>query len=105
VSAGLACLPLPRSRRSKALMVGLLRTPATLAIYKGTRQNRTVLYAKAGVPCGSRLAKTVRSAVFSDELARPEHWENWRYRFAEICRKSSFFCNEFRHWEHLVQIL
>jgi hypothetical protein len=50
VSAGLACLPLPRSRRSKALMVGLLRTPATLAIYKGTRQNRTVLYAKAGVP-------------------------------------------------------
>jgi hypothetical protein len=84
---------------------GIAANSATLAIYEGTRQNRTVLCAKAGVPCGSRLAKTVRSAVFSDGLARPEHWENWRYRFAEICRKSSFFCNEFRHTEHLVQIL
>ena len=52
-------------------MVGSLRTPATVAIYKDTRQNRTVSYAKAVVPWGSRLAKTLRSAVFSDELARP----------------------------------
>jgi hypothetical protein len=61
----LGLLTVAKQSQIESSYAGIAANSATLAIYEGTRQNRTVLCAKAGVPCGSRLAKTVRSAVFS----------------------------------------